>query len=132
MVPQNCHRHRKQPEPSHMVRGTLCGCLLGLSIFLSDLLLISLIQAIGQSTFARIKSMEIVVITGASGFPGRAYCAAFTSAGYSVYALVRKPAAHEPLRPAQGGIFEHTADGAQAVRSTGALWRSTVTDTVGR
>ncbi|MEO8593010.1 MAG: NAD-dependent epimerase/dehydratase family protein [Candidatus Solibacter sp.] len=49
---------------------------------------------------------EEVLITGASGFLGRACCAAFTAAGYRVRALVRNPAKSADLAPvAQGGIF---------------------------
>jgi NADH dehydrogenase len=47
-----------------------------------------------------------VLITGASGFLGRACCAAFTAAGFRVRALVRNPAASADLQPvARGGIF---------------------------
>jgi nucleoside-diphosphate-sugar epimerase len=47
-----------------------------------------------------------VAITGASGFLGRACCAAFTAAGFQVRALVRNPAAAADLQPlARGGIF---------------------------
>jgi len=49
---------------------------------------------------------QIVSITGASGFLGRAACAAFTAAGFQVRALVRNPAASMDLQPiARGGIF---------------------------
>lgn len=49
---------------------------------------------------------ETVLITGASGFLGRAACAAFTSAGFLVRALVRNPQAAADLQSlAQGGIF---------------------------
>jgi nucleoside-diphosphate-sugar epimerase len=49
---------------------------------------------------------QAVLITGASGFLGRAACAAFTAAGFPVRALVRNPEASAGLRPvAQGGIF---------------------------
>jgi nucleoside-diphosphate-sugar epimerase len=52
------------------------------------------------------KFMQTVLITGASGFLGRACCAAFTSAGYSVHALVRNADAHQDLQPiARGGIY---------------------------
>jgi nucleoside-diphosphate-sugar epimerase len=51
-------------------------------------------------------SVQIVLITGASGFLGRACCAAFTAAGFVVRALVRNPAASTDLHSvAQGGIF---------------------------
>jgi nucleoside-diphosphate-sugar epimerase len=47
-----------------------------------------------------------VLITGASGFLGRAACAAFSAAGYQVRALVRNPAAAADLQPiAKGGVF---------------------------
>ena len=47
-----------------------------------------------------------VLITGASGFLGRACCAAFTTAGFRVRALVRNPTAHSDLVTiAQGGVF---------------------------
>jgi NADH dehydrogenase len=47
-----------------------------------------------------------VLITGASGFLGRACCTAFTLAGFQVRALVRNPAASAHLLPvSQGGIF---------------------------
>ena len=49
---------------------------------------------------------QTVLITGATGFLGRAACAAFTAAGFEVRALVRNPAAAANLQPiAQGGIF---------------------------
>ena len=49
---------------------------------------------------------QTVAITGASGFLGRACCAAFTAAGFRVRALVRNPAAAKDLEAvAQGGIF---------------------------
>jgi nucleoside-diphosphate-sugar epimerase len=49
---------------------------------------------------------QTVLITGASGFLGRACCAAFTQAGFRVRALVRNPAAASDLTAvAQGGIF---------------------------
>ena len=49
---------------------------------------------------------ETVVITGAAGFLGRAACAAFTAAGFSVRALVRNPKTAADLEAvAQGGIF---------------------------
>jgi NADH dehydrogenase len=49
---------------------------------------------------------ETVLITGATGFLGRAACAAFTAAGFQVRALVRNPAAAAHLGPiAQGGVF---------------------------
>lgn len=49
---------------------------------------------------------QTVLITGASGFLGRACCAAFTAAGFRVRALVRNPAASSHLEAvAQGGIF---------------------------
>ena len=49
---------------------------------------------------------QTVLITGASGFLGRACCAAFTPAGFPVRALVRNPAAAADLQPvARGGIF---------------------------
>jgi uncharacterized protein YbjT (DUF2867 family) len=49
---------------------------------------------------------QTVLITGATGFLGRAACAAFTAAGFEVRALVRNPAAAADLQPiAQGGIF---------------------------
>ena len=49
---------------------------------------------------------QTVLITGATGFLGRAACAAFTAAGFQVRALVRNPAAAADLQPiAQGGIF---------------------------
>jgi NADH dehydrogenase len=51
-------------------------------------------------------SEQTVVITGASGFLGRAACAAFTAGGFQVRALVRNPSAAADLQPiAQGGIF---------------------------
>jgi len=50
--------------------------------------------------------MQTILITGASGFLGKACCAAFTSAGCSVRALVRDVGAQDYLQPvAQGGIF---------------------------
>jgi nucleoside-diphosphate-sugar epimerase len=50
--------------------------------------------------------MESVVITGASGFLGRACCAAFTAAGFSVRAMVRNPEASRDLAAiASGGVF---------------------------
>jgi len=49
---------------------------------------------------------ETVLITGATGFLGRAACAAFTAAGFPVRALVRNPQAAADLQPvAHGGIF---------------------------
>ena len=49
---------------------------------------------------------ETVLITGANGFLGRAACAAFTAAGFTVRALVRDPKAAADLQPvAQGAIF---------------------------
>jgi len=49
---------------------------------------------------------QIVAITGASGFLGRAACAAFTAAGFQVRALVRNPSASTDLQPvAKGGTF---------------------------
>ena len=49
---------------------------------------------------------QTVLITGATGFLGRAACAAFTAAGFQVRALVRNPAAAASLEPiARGGIF---------------------------
>jgi nucleoside-diphosphate-sugar epimerase len=51
-------------------------------------------------------SQQTVLITGASGFLGRASCAAFTLAGFRVRALVRNPAAAMDLQPvAHGGVF---------------------------
>jgi len=48
-----------------------------------------------------------VLITGATGFLGRASCAAFTAAGFRVRALVRNPAAAGDLQPvAQAGIYQ--------------------------
>ena len=44
--------------------------------------------------------MPTVVITGASGFLGKACCEAFAAAGYSVRALVREP------RAAQTGFYQ--------------------------
>jgi NADH dehydrogenase len=46
-----------------------------------------------------------VLITGASGFLGRACCAAFTRAGFQVRALVRNPAAFVDETAARGGVF---------------------------
>jgi NADH dehydrogenase len=49
---------------------------------------------------------SVVVITGASGFLGRACCDAFTAAGFRVRALVRRPEAHRDLEGmARGGVF---------------------------
>jgi nucleoside-diphosphate-sugar epimerase len=49
---------------------------------------------------------QAVLITGATGFLGRAACAAFTAAGFQVRALVRNPAATGDLQAfAKGGIF---------------------------
>jgi NADH dehydrogenase len=49
---------------------------------------------------------QAVLVTGATGFLGRAACAAFTAAGFQVRALVRNPAAAGDLHPiARGGIF---------------------------
>jgi len=51
-------------------------------------------------------SEQTVVITGASGFLGRAACAAFTAAGFQVRALVRNPSTAADLQAiARGGIF---------------------------
>ncbi len=48
----------------------------------------------------------VVVITGASGFLGRACCAAFAAAGLRGRAMVRDPGASRDLEPvARGGIF---------------------------
>lgn len=53
-----------------------------------------------------MSSGEIVLITGASGFLGRACCSAFTAAGFQVRALVRNPAAAADLQSvAPGGIY---------------------------
>lgn len=50
--------------------------------------------------------MQTIVITGASGFLGRACCAAFTSAGYSVRALVRNLDAQQYLQSvSDGGVY---------------------------
>ena len=56
---------------------------------------------------------QTVLITGASGFLGRACCTAFAAAGFQVRALVRNPAASSDLEPvSQGGIFRcHLPDG---------------------
>jgi nucleoside-diphosphate-sugar epimerase len=48
---------------------------------------------------------QTVLITGATGFLGRAACAAFTAAGFQVRALVRNPAAADLQSIARGGIF---------------------------
>jgi uncharacterized protein YbjT (DUF2867 family) len=49
---------------------------------------------------------QTVLITGASGFLGRACCAAFTAAGFRVRAMVRNPAAANGFEAvARGGVF---------------------------
>jgi NADH dehydrogenase len=51
-------------------------------------------------------SDETVLITGATGFLGRAACAAFTTAGFRVRALVRNPAEAKDMQSiAQGGVY---------------------------
>lgn len=53
-----------------------------------------------------MKSDQPILITGASGFLGRACCAAFTAAGFPVRALVRNPDRCGDLAPvATAGIF---------------------------
>ena len=60
----------------------------------------------GRSVVLMSSAGQTVLITGATGFLGRAACAAFTAAGFQVRALVRNPAAAADLQPvAQGGIF---------------------------
>ena len=49
---------------------------------------------------------EIVLVTGANGFLGKAVCRAFTDAGFGVRALVRDPETQRTLDPiARAGIF---------------------------
>jgi nucleoside-diphosphate-sugar epimerase len=64
-----------------------------------------------------------VAITGASGFLGRACCAAFTAAGFRVRAFVRNPQSSADLAPiAQGGIFRSDLpDGIDAAGLRGGL-----------
>jgi nucleoside-diphosphate-sugar epimerase len=58
-------------------------------------------------------SNQVVVVTGANGFVGRALCKELTHQGAIVRAMVREPSQCDDLRPfAQGGIYHFDLAGA--------------------